>query len=147
MGYVPIGAYEPCTISLRIHRHESGLALGILYVPKYHILEFFVTNSVSGILAIFSGICTILLFFFCPETHYKRDTNLETMIVEEDAEKEAPVMHAEQVETRNQVTLQSSRRTFVQELSLFPAHRLSKDNLIKSKAILTSCIKRAMIGY
>lgn len=69
------------------------------------------------------------------------------MIVEEDAEKEAPVMHAEQVETRNQVTLQSSRRTFVQELSLFPGHRLSKDNLIKSKAILTSCIKRAMIGY
>ena len=87
----------------------------------------------------------MLLFFFCPETHHKRDTNLETTIVEEDAEKEAPAMHAEQVEAGNQATLQGSRRTFVQELSLFPTHRLSKDNLIKSESILNDRILRAPI--
>ncbi|PVH77484.1 MFS general substrate transporter [Cadophora sp. DSE1049] len=84
------------------------------------------------ILAIFSGVCTILLFLFCPETHYKHDANIETMIAEDDTEKEAPAMHAEQVENGGGVAMHGSRRTFVQELSLFPTHRLSKDNMVKS---------------
>ncbi len=70
---------------------------------------------------------------FGPETHYKRELAFETMTVDPDSEKDTAVAHAEDPEYSVPTSTRASRRSCLQELRPFPAHRLSQENIFKSK--------------
>jgi hypothetical protein len=78
----------------------------------------------------FLGIATTLLFFFCPETTYRRDTNLNIDLGTIDHSKESGSAQRSEIDKSKEDTPDESAWTFIERLRLWRGIE-SQDNLFK----------------